>query len=77
MEFQVKAIKDLSGVILPFFTKNQLRTQKRLDFEDFKRVVEMKERKEHLTLEGITKIEEITLGMNTGRFGVKVVRAKK
>jgi hypothetical protein len=37
----------------------------------------MKERKEHLTLEGLIAIEQISNGMNTGRFGVKVKRAKK
>lgn len=77
LEYQVKAQKDLWNVIIPFFTENKLLTKKRLDFEDFKKVVCMKENKEHLSLEGLIKIEKITEGMNTGRFGIKVKKVKK
>jgi hypothetical protein len=38
-----------------------------LDFEDFKKVAELMEKKEHLTLEGIEKIRKIKEGMNRGR----------
>jgi hypothetical protein len=44
---------------------------KRLKFEDFKLVVNLMEKKEHLNLDGLNKIRQIKSGkrsMNTGRI---------
>jgi hypothetical protein len=43
-----------------------LLTQKRADFELLKRVVDLMDRKEHLTTEGLEKIVAIRAPMNNG-----------
>lgn len=41
---------------------------KYLDFADFVKVANLLNEKEHLTIEGLTKIKEIKAGMNKGRY---------
>jgi hypothetical protein len=41
---------------------------KRLNFEDFCRVVSIMESKKHLTNEGLDEIKQIKKGMNKGRI---------
>lgn len=57
--------KDLV-VLIDHFEKYPLITQKRADFELFKKVWELMNRKEHLTMEGLTKIISIKATMNKG-----------
>jgi hypothetical protein len=64
--YMVRSIKDLNNIILPHFIKYPLITQKWADFELFKQVVEMMNRKEHLTLEGLHKIVGIRASINNG-----------
>ena len=54
--FQVTSLRDLINIVIPYFNKYPLITQKRADFELFKMVVEIMNRKEHLTIEGLNKI---------------------
>jgi hypothetical protein len=42
-------------------------TKKALDFQDFKTVVEMRANGEHLTLEGLNKIQKLALNTNKTR----------
>lgn len=53
--------------IKPFFDKYPIRGVKFNDFEDWSKVGEMIENKEHLTPEGASKIIKIKSGMNAGR----------
>ncbi len=53
--------------VVPFFLKHPLKTQKRLDFEKFRRVLLLMERGEHLTVEGVERIRAIAAQMNRGR----------
>lgn len=53
-------------MIIPHFLKYPLLSQKRADFELFKSIVELMERKEHQTLAGIHKILSIKASMNKG-----------
>lgn len=62
--FQVMNFSDVTDIIIPFFEKYRIRGQKSLDFEDFKKVVDICKRKDHLTPEGIREIMNIRLGMN-------------
>jgi hypothetical protein len=55
---------DLFETIGPFFQKHPLRTAKRLDFENFVRVLGMIQDGLHLTCEGLAQIAEITETMN-------------
>ena len=62
-EFRVRGMKNLNQIV-KFFNENPLHTKKRKDFELFSEVIEMMNRKEHLTSNGILKIAEIVSTMN-------------
>ena len=64
--FSVVSIKDLINIIIPHFYKYPLLTQKRADFELFKQIVLMMDKKDHLTMEGIKKIISIRASLNKG-----------
>nr|QBM09687.1 hypothetical protein [Dactylella sp.] len=64
--YYVRSLKDLINVIIPHFDKYPLITQKRADFELFKKVVELKNQKKHLTIEGIHEIVSIKASINWG-----------
>jgi len=71
-QFQVRALGDLKTIIIPFFEKYPLNSQKKQDFEDFKLVVTMLSEggPQHLTPEGLEQIRNIKTGMNRGRKGL-------
>lgn len=56
VSFCVSSIKEINEVIIPHFDKYKLLTQKQVDFELFKQVVELINSKQHLTTEGLIKI---------------------
>jgi hypothetical protein len=58
---------DLSGKLIPFFEKYQIIGVKYQDYLDFKQVVELMKKKDHLTVEGLEKIKNIKERMNKGR----------
>jgi hypothetical protein len=62
----VESIKDLAKVIIPHFDKYPLITQKRADFELFKKIVLMMNNKEHLNMEGLKEIISIRASLNKG-----------
>lgn len=64
---QVMNFSDITDVIIPFFDKYRVHGQKSLDYEDFKKVVEICKAKDHLNSEGLKKIMDIKLGMNRSR----------
>ena len=66
MIYSVSSIKDLINVIIPHFDKYPLITQKRADFELFKKVLDLVNKKEHLTTEGLHKILSIRASINWG-----------
>jgi hypothetical protein len=66
-QYRLRNIQIIKELIIPLFSNYKLKTQKKLDFEDFKKVAELIEKKEHLTLDGIEKIRKIKEGMNRGR----------
>jgi hypothetical protein len=57
--------RDIS-IIIEHFNKYPLLTQKRADFELYKQVVDIMNRKEHLTKEGLNKIVAMKATMNLG-----------
>lgn len=65
IQYRVRSIKDLT-VIIDHFDKYPLLTQKQADFKLFKQVVELMNRKEHLTIEGLHKIVAIKASINLG-----------
>ncbi len=62
--YRVRGFDHLKNIIIPFFEKHKLLTAKRIDFEKFRDVVLMIEKKHHLTPEGLEKICEIQQSMN-------------
>ena len=64
-QYRVSSVKDLN-IIINHFNKFPLITKKRADFLLLMRVIELMERREHLTLEGLHKIVAIKASMNLG-----------
>jgi hypothetical protein len=63
----VTKFSDILGKIIPFFKTFTILGVKFKDFEDFCRVAELMQNKEHLTDEGLDHIRKIKIGMNKGR----------
>jgi len=66
INYTVSRIGDLNNVIISHFIKYPLISQKRADFELFKSIVEIMNRKGHLTLEGLQEIVNIRASINLG-----------
>ncbi len=64
LRYSVKARRDLTSRIIPFFEAHPLITAKRHDFESFREVIELMQAGEHLTIEGLARIAGITETMN-------------
>jgi hypothetical protein len=64
MAYRVRSQEHLLRIIVPFFVKYPLRTQKRLDFERFRDVLLLMERGDHLTDDGVDRIRRIAEKMN-------------
>jgi len=63
VQYRVQSVNELL-LIINHFDKYPLITQKRADYELFKRVLELIQDKEHLTMEGFNKIVAIKSSMN-------------
>ena len=66
-QYRVRNFTDLQTKIIPFFEKHSLKTSKKIDFLKFRYICILMARKEHLTFEGILKINKIALTMNGSR----------
>jgi len=64
-ELRIRGLKQLSEVVA-FFKARPLRTVKRLSFDCFAEVIDMMERGDHLTEEGLEQIRVIASRMNRG-----------
>jgi LAGLIDADG endonuclease len=67
IDFQVVKISDITEKILPFFALHPIIGVKKENLKDFTKVVEMVNKKDHLTLEGLEIIKEIKSKMNAYR----------
>lgn len=65
--FKVSKLFYINNNIVTFFTKYPILGVKYKDFKDFCLVVDMLNKKEHLTKEGLNQIRKIKNNMNTGR----------
>ena len=65
--FVVVKFQDIFEKIIPFFDKYPIKGVKALDYSDFKKVAYIMYNKEHLTEEGLSKIQSIKLNMNLFR----------
>lgn len=65
--YKISSYRELSNIIIPFFTKNSLYSSKLMNFLDLKRVVTMMNNKQHLSETGLEEIKLISKNMNTKR----------
>lgn len=65
--FVVVNFKDLFEKIEPLFNKYPIKGVKALDFSELKKLVSLMHNKEHLTEQGLSKIQSIKLNMNSFR----------
>lgn len=64
-ELRIRGLQQLNEVVR-FFKQHPLRTVKRSSFECFAEVIELMQRGDHLTEEGLTRIRQIISRMNRG-----------
>lgn len=67
VQFIVTKYKDLTDKVIPFFDKYKIVGVKFQEYLDFKKVIELMQKKAHLTAEGLDQIRKIKAGMNRGR----------
>ena len=68
MAYRVRKREHLLERIVPFFMKHPLKTQNRLEFVKFRKVLLRMEKGEHLTQEGLAAIRAITAQMNRSQL---------
>src|SRR5258708_6920714 len=66
MAYRVRGLDHLNQRVVPFFEQHPLKSKKRIDFVRFRRILQLMDRGEHLTPEGIEKIRALASTMNTG-----------
>jgi hypothetical protein len=71
MAYRVRGFGHLQQVIVPFFEKHPLKSQKQVDFLKFRDVLRWMALGEHLKPEGIEKIRKVASVMNRGREKIK------
>ena len=59
VKLKVSNFSDISTKVIPFFKKYPLQAKKRLQFEQFCQVAKLISTKQHLTTEGIIKVQNI------------------
>jgi len=64
--YQVRNLNAITNVIIPHFNKYPLITQKQSDYLLFKQIVELMDKGEHLTKEGLIKIVNLKASLNKG-----------
>ena len=62
-EFRVRRLNDLTELV-KFFKANNLQTSKRKNFELFAEIMDLINKREHLTMEGLNKIANLASNMN-------------
>lgn len=65
-KYKVSNIEGLINFVLPHFEKYPLLTQKKVDFYLFVKIVQIINKKEHLTLKGLQEIINIKSSLNLG-----------
>lgn len=66
VQYRVSSLYSITNILIPFFEKYPLITQKQADFLLFKKAVNLMNNKEHLTISGIDKLVAIKGNLNLG-----------
>lgn len=64
-KYEVRKLRDLNTIIIPFFQKSSLVTQKQNDFVLFAQVCSLMKQNKHLSKEGLREIIELAGSMNS------------
>ena len=64
LRYCVNRREDLTNAIIPFFQANQLRTNKRANFEKFAKIIELMNAGTHLSTDGLAYIAGVSETMN-------------
>jgi hypothetical protein len=64
--YQIRNLSEITKVIIPHFEKYPLITQKQSDFILFKEIIELMDKGEHLTKDGLLKIVNLKASLNKG-----------
>jgi len=67
VKFRVDKFSSIEEKVLPFFKDYLLQTNKSRDFVDFCKIYDLIKNKANLTQEGLQKIINIKISINTGR----------
>jgi len=65
-KYKVSSVEKLTNFVIPFFQKFPLLTQKRVDFEIFVKIIEIINKKKHLTSKGLQDIINLKASLNLG-----------
>ncbi len=68
MAYRVRGLKHLIEIIVPFFEKHSLKTKKRIEFINFRRILLRMQKGEHLTPQGLEVIRCVKEKMNRGKL---------
>ena len=63
-KYEVRSIKDLTGIIIPYFKKYPLKTKKNHDFRKFEKICRKIDSKHHLNTKHLEEIIELACSMN-------------
>ena len=63
-EVRIRSIEHLEKIIIPFFEKYELKTQKKFDFIKFKKIINLIKQNKHLKKNGLLEIIDISKQMN-------------
>jgi len=66
VQYRVSSLDSIANILIPFFEKYPLITQKKADYLLFKQAVNLMLNKEHLTTSGIEKLVAIKTNLNLG-----------
>jgi hypothetical protein len=72
--YVVRKREDLLQVIIPFFRQHPMRSAKQDDFMKFAQIVQMIDAGQHLTIDGLIEIAEITQQMNRRKPRTELIR---
>jgi hypothetical protein len=66
-ELRIRSLKHINQIVIPHFERYPLETQKKFDFIKFKKVINLMNQNQHLEIDGLKKIIQISSKMNRGQ----------
>lgn len=64
--YKISSLNEITNIIIPHFEKYPLLTKKQSDYLLFKKIVELMNKGEHLTLDGLIKVVNLKASLNKG-----------